>query len=256
MKRTLAIVTLGLVALMTTLGTSSQREQHPRETTHTNEEDRANPSRRALAPGSIYLRRDTWYEFALEQFNPNNVDYGARIEERRQVFLDESVRNPYFVYSAGVTLALLLMTMLCTKQWIDQRRVLWITAEMMADLYRHDLYSRRIAEKAIRKYNEHVESCNHAIETSQHGTTIQGTELDQEASRVNLEQVTEERDCYLREWDAAQRELATNRRLLTELSLRLPMDNVSARPGRDTNTAASIAVNSVDPTVVRYSSKD
>ena len=255
MKRTLAIVTLGLVALMTTVGTSSQREQHPRETTNTNEEHRANPSHRALAPGSSYQRRDTWYEFVLKQFNPNNIDYGAWIEERRQAFLNESVRNPYFVYSASVTLALLLMTMLCTKQRIDQRRILWITSEMMADLYRHDFYSRRIAEKAIRKYNEHVESCNRAIETSQHGASIQGTELDQEAWRVKLEQATEERDCYLREWDAAQRELATNRRMLTELSMRLRLDNRSARPASDTNTAASIALNSADPTVVRHINK-
>ena len=72
---------------------------------------------------------------------------------------------------------------------------------------------------------------------------------------MKLEQVTAERDCYLREWDTAQRELATNRRKLTELSLRLPLDNVSARPGSDTNTAASIALNSADPTVVRHSSK-
>jgi len=62
------------------------------------------------------------------------------MEERRQLLLNESVRNSYFMYSAGVTLALLLMTMFCAKQWIDQHRVLWITAEMMADLYNHDLH--------------------------------------------------------------------------------------------------------------------
>src|SRR5271165_6746945 len=29
-----------------------------------------------------------------------------------------------------------------TKQWIDHRRAMWITAEMMTDLYNHDAYSR------------------------------------------------------------------------------------------------------------------
>ena len=57
----------------------------------------------------MYQRRDTWYEFLLKQFNPSNFDYGAWMEERRQVFLDASVRNPYFKYSTGVTIALLLM---------------------------------------------------------------------------------------------------------------------------------------------------
>ena len=82
----------------------------------------------------MYQRPDTWYEFLLKQFNPSNFDYGAWIEERRQVFLDASVRNPYFKYSLGTTIALLIMAMLYTKQWIDHRRAMWITAEMMTDL--------------------------------------------------------------------------------------------------------------------------
>ena len=97
------------------------------------QEHRASPPRRAEVVGSTYQRRDTWYEFLLKQFNPNNLDYGASMEERRQAFLNETVRNRYFEYSASVTLALLLMTVFCAKQWIDQRRILWITAEMMAD---------------------------------------------------------------------------------------------------------------------------
>ena len=194
MNRTLALVTLGLVGLTTTVGTSSQVEQYPRKAMQTSQEQRASPPRRAEVVGSTYQRRDTWYEFLLKQFNPNNLDYGASMEERRQAFLNETVRNRYFEYSASVTLALLLMTVFCAKQWIDQRRILWITAEMMADLYRHDLYSRHIAEKAIRKYNEHIERCNRAIETGQHEAAMLGTEPDQEAWRQKLEHVTEERD--------------------------------------------------------------
>src|ERR1035441_966006 len=49
------------------------------------------------------------------------------------------------------------------KQWIDHRRAMWITAQMMADLYNHDLCSRDVAEKAIHKYNQHIERCNRAI---------------------------------------------------------------------------------------------
>src|SRR6516164_5669328 len=88
----------------------------------------------------------------VRQINPNNLDYGAWMEERRQALLNESGRNPYFKYSAAVTLTLLLMIVVCVKQWFDYRRTLWITAEMMADLYNHDLYSRNAAEMAIRRY--------------------------------------------------------------------------------------------------------
>src|SRR5664279_4294982 len=99
---------------------------------------KAQGQRQAPPARPIYQRRDTWYEFLLKQFNPSNFDYGGWIEERRQVFLDASVRNPYFKYSLGTTIALLVMAMLYTKQWIDHRRAMWITAEMMTDLYNHD----------------------------------------------------------------------------------------------------------------------
>ena len=253
MNRTLAIVILGLVGLTTTVRTSAQPERRPWEAKQTKQEDQANPPHRAQAQGPTHHRGDTWYEFLFRQFNPSNFDYGAWMEERRQVFLNESVRNPYFNYSAGVTLTLLVMTMVCAKLWIDQRRTLWITAEMMADLYNHDLYSRDVAEEAIRKYNDHIERCNRAIEAGQHSTAMLGTEGDQEGWRAKLTQVTEERDRYLRELDAAQKELKTNSRTVAELSLRL--DNVSAKPGTNGKTPSSIALNSADPTVVRHINK-
>ena len=80
-----------------------------------------------------------------------------------------------------------------------------------------------------------------------------GTEGDQEGWRAKLTQVTEERDRYLRELDAAQKELKTNSRTVAELSLRL--DNVSAKPGTNGKTPSSIALNSADPTVVRHINK-
>jgi hypothetical protein len=43
-----------------------------------------------------YQRSDTWYEFLLKQFNPDDLDYGKWMEQHRRAFLDASVRNPYF----------------------------------------------------------------------------------------------------------------------------------------------------------------
>ena len=50
---------------------------------------------------------------------------------------------------------------------------MWITAEMMTDLYNHDQYSRDVAGQAIQKYNEHIERCNRAIEAAatRHGSS-------------------------------------------------------------------------------------
>ena len=121
---------------------------------------------------------------------------------------------------------------------------------MMTDLYNHDLYSRDVAEKAIEKYNRHIERCNRAIEASQHDTAMPGAEADHDAWRTKLEQVAEERDRYLRERDAAQKELDTNRRTLAELSLRL--DTMSAKAGSNGKPGASVELSTSDPTVVRH----
>jgi hypothetical protein len=249
-KRKLAIVALAVVGLASTTSAYAQQPRTAQGTSHNPEQMHAGAQPRAQPLHPVYQRHDTWYEFLLKQFNPTNFDYGAWMEERRQVFLNESARNPYFKYSAGVTIALLLMTIICAKQWIDYRRTLWITAEMMADLYNHDLYSRSVAEKAIRKYNDHIERCNRAIEAGQHGTMNLETESGGDAWRTKPEQVTEERDRYLRERDAAQQELETNRRTLAELSLRL--DDISTKPGRSGEATSSIDLNSTDPAVVRH----
>jgi hypothetical protein len=248
-QRKLAIVALTFAGLAAPSSATAQQPQQSQVIPHNQQQPKTDPPLPAKSSRPMYQRGDTWYEFLLKQFNPGNIDYGAWMEERRRVFLDESVRNPYFKYSAGVTLGLLLMTVICVKQWIDHRRTLWITAEMMADLYNHDLYSRDIAEKATEKYNNHIERCNRAIEAGQHGNAMPGTDSDQESWKAQLDHVTEERDRYLRERDAAQRELDTNRRTLTELSLRV--EGMSIKQGSNGEVGSFVELSSADPNVVR-----
>ena len=250
MKHQIATAMLALVVMMAAIPASAQLEGHPRRTRDTQEQAHPDARLRAESIVPIYHRSDTWYEFLLKQFNPANVNYGEWMEERRQIFLDASARNPYFKYSAGVTIALLMLMGVCVKQWIDHRRVLWVTAEMMTDLYNHDLYSREVAERAIEKYNRHIERCNRAIEASQRDPAMPGVEADHDAWRTKLEQVAEERDRYLRERDAAQRELDTNRRTLAELSLRL--DSMAAKSGSNCKPGASVELSTTDPAVVRH----
>ena len=129
------------------------------------------------------------------------------MEERRQVFLDASVRNPYFKYSLGTTIALLVLAMLYSKQWIDYRRTMWITAEMMTDLYNHDLYSRDVAEKAIQKYNQHIERCNRAIEAAQHGSTLPAATADADLLNAQLQKTAGELNLANTENAALQEQL-------------------------------------------------
>ena len=193
----------------------------------------------AVRPASpLYQRRDTWYEFLLKQFNPDDIDYGSWLDERRQAFLEARVHNPYFKYSAGVTLALVLMTLVVAKQRIDHHRSMWITAEMMTDLYNHDAYSRQVAREAIETYNHHIERCNRAVEASDHG--VPAMDSDNHRLTAELQAVTAERDSYRRERDLAKQELTEKERVLADMSMRLDALVKKADSGRNTPSASSV----------------
>ncbi len=113
--------------------------------------------------------RQTWYEFVVQQFNKANFDYGTWIEQRRQAFLDATVKTPYFWYSFSITGSLLFLMLAYTKLYVDHRRTIRIATEIQTDLGNHDLYSRRASRQAIEKYNRHIEQCNRAIENAESG---------------------------------------------------------------------------------------
>jgi len=249
-KRTLAVVILALAGLMSFVPVTAQQRPQSHAVPHAQRQAQPQGQRQAPPARPLYQRRDTWYEFLLKQFNPSNFNYGAWIEERRQVFLDASVRNPYFNYSLGTTIALLIMAMLYTKQWIDHRRAMWITAEMMTDLYNHDLYSRDVAEKAIQKYNQHIERCNRAIEAEAGGRALPAADPDTEELKTKLKRAAEERDLYMQERDKAKAELATSALTLAQMSLRL--DGVSSKPGATVGTGQSSELRNSDPAVIRH----
>jgi hypothetical protein len=249
MKRTVATVALAVVGLMTAGSAIAQQERQFPRASHEQQQVQPNVRPRTQAARPMYQRGDTWYEFLLKQFNPNNFDYGKWMEERRQVFLDESVRNPYFKYSLGTTIGLLIMAMLYTKQWIDHRRAMWITAEMMTDVYNHDTYSRGVAREAIQKYNEHIERCNRAIEVADHGMSIRGADSDANNLKTVLESVTGERDSYKRERDLAKRELLEKEKLIADMSVRL--DAMAKKTDPNRAAAVSVDLSAADPKVVQ-----
>ena len=157
----------------------------------------------------------------LKQFNPDDVDYGFWIERQRRALIEARMKNPYFLYGLCTSIAFLLAIAVCTKLWIDHHRSMWITAEMMADVYNQDAYSRRIAQEAIEKYNTHIERCNRAIEAAEHGEAASATGSEVEQLRGELICVTGERDTATRERDLAREELRQKAEILAEMSIRL-----------------------------------
>ena len=249
MKRTIATLTLAVVGLMTTGPAIAQQRPQSAVAVHGQREAQSQTQSQAPAARPIYQRRDTWYEFLLKQFNPSNFDYGAWMEERRQVFLDASVHNPYFKYSLGTTIALLVMAMLYTKQWIDHRRAMWITAEMMTDLYNHDAYSRGVAREAIEKYNDHIERCNRAIEAAEQGISIPGADSDANNLKSELVSVADQRDSYKRERDLAKRDLQEKEQLIAAMSLRV--DAIGKKTDPSQAAASSFDMSAADPKLVQ-----
>ncbi len=250
MKRMIAIVALAAMGLITAGPAVAQ--QRPPSPVALHGQRRAQPQGQQQAPPArpMYQRSDTWYEFLLKQFNPSNFDYGAWMEERRQVFLDASVRNPYFKYSSCVTLALLLLTAICAKQWIDRRRVMWITAEMMTDLYNHDLYSRAVAEKAIQKYNQHIERCNRAIEAAQHGSTLLVAAGDTDQLNAQLQKTASELNLANTDNAALQEQLKQKSNVIVELSLRV--DALSKKNGGSLASSQPIDLSGADPNLIKH----
>ena len=174
------------------------------------------------APRQPYRSRETWYEFLVRQFNPTNFNYGSWFEERRQAFLAASVRTPYFWYSLGATVVLLFLLIDDARLRLDRRRSLRLAAEIFADLYNHDQYSRQLAREAIEKHNQHIEHCNRTIEAAESADGRPGwggTEM--ENLRTELQRVAAQLDATTQERNKLQEELRQKALVVTDLSLRL-----------------------------------
>jgi hypothetical protein len=169
-----------------------------------------------------YVDRDTWYEFLLKQFNRSNFDYGAWFEKRREVFLQATVKEPHFWYSVSVTAGMLLIMVAYTKLYLDHRRSMRVTAEMMADIYSHDLFARQAATEAIEKYNQHIEQCNRAIEASEAGDVRPGwgdTQVD--TLKTELQRVAGQLEATTQDRNKLQEELQQKSLVVADLSMRL-----------------------------------
>jgi hypothetical protein len=169
-----------------------------------------------------HFDRDTWYEFLLKQFNRSDFDYGAWFERRREALLEATVKEPYFWYSVSVTAGLLLIMSAYTKRYLDHRRTMRVTAEMMADIYSHDLISRQAATEAIERYNRHIEQCNRTIEASEAGDVRPGwgdTQVD--SLKMELQRVASQLEATTQDRNKLQGELQQRSLIVADLSTRL-----------------------------------
>jgi hypothetical protein len=77
--------------------------------------------------------QQTWYGALLRQFNPDNLDWGHWLEQRRDAFLEQTAANPYFKYGLVTTTLLMLLAIALAKSQIDKSRIKWLAAERHED---------------------------------------------------------------------------------------------------------------------------
>jgi len=157
---------------------------------------------------AIPAQRQTWYERALSEVNPGDKDFGAAWEERKRAFVIQ-LGNPYFQYGVGATGALVLLLTVVVAQYTSHRRALVVAAQSLADVLRHDQYSREAAREAIRRYNEHIESCNRVIES--------GGEIQAKQDAVHSSELLATRE----ENKALREDCERKSRMIAEMSLQL-----------------------------------
>ena len=190
-----------------------------------------------------YVERDTWYEFLLKQFNRSNFDYGAWFEKRREAFLQATVKEPHFWYSVSVTAGMLLVMVAYTNLYLDHRRSMRVTAEMMADIYSHDLLARQAATEAIEKYNRHIEQCNRAIEASEAGDVRPGWRDPQiDSLKAELQRVANQLEATTQDRNKLQEELQQKSLVVADLCMRLNALSKKVNGSRSSGTGAGETV--------------
>jgi len=198
------------------------------------------PMAAAQAQGRAQPQPDTWYSFLLKQFNPNNLDYGTWMEERRRAFLEATVKNPYFLYSFWLTVCTLLVMSAYAKLSMDGRRERFVTEEMMTDLYNHDLHSRAAAREAIEKYNGHIERCNRVIEAAEGGQPITGSGSESEQLKAKLQQAATDLKAMTEDRGRLKRELEQKSFVVTDLTVRLrALEDALSGDGRASRDAVA-----------------
>jgi len=195
---------------------------------------------RGQSPRQPYLNRSTWYEFLLKRCNPSDFNYGAWLEQWRGVFLEATIKEPHFWYSLSVTAGVLMLMAALAKLSLDHRRSMRITEEMMADLYSHDLHSRQAAKEAIRRYNQHIEQCNRAIEASEGRDARPGWgETQLESLKTELQRVASQLEATTQDRNKLQGELRQKALIVADLSIRLDALSKKVNGPRDTGSSAA-----------------
>jgi hypothetical protein len=167
-----------------------------------------------------YQQSDDFFHASTKLVNPRDIDYGVVIERRRQAFLDASVANPFFWYSALTTLLLMALMIAYGLRVIDEKRWLWRAAEILTDVWNDSELARTNAQMAIEKHNRHMQECNRVVEAQASGRTSPSA-LEADDARSEVVRLRGELDNVGGERNMLKAKLEEKEKLVDNLSVRL-----------------------------------
>jgi len=142
------------------------------------------------AQGGYRGQRTTWYEALFHSLNPKDIDWGMTWEQRRNILMENSIGNKYFVYAAALSLLLIYCIVIITWQRWNHAERLKALAQAAADTANYAGYWKQKAAEAIQKHNDHIEKCNRVIEAGESGLPIgdaEANDLRRELDRARTE---------------------------------------------------------------------
>ena len=146
-----------------------------------------------------------------------------------------------------MTAGLLVMIAAYAKLILDHRRSMRVTAEMMSDLYSHDLYSRQVAKEAIEKYNQHIEQCNRAMEAAESSNGRPGWgNSEVESLRAELQRIAGQLEATTQDRNKLQEELRQKSQVVADLSTRLDALSKKVNGPRNSTSGAGEPVSAGD----------
>jgi endonuclease III len=164
-------------------------------------------------------KHEAWYERVLRQVNPDNTDFGSIWEQRKRDLIGQ-LGNRYFQYSFGATAGIVVLMIVTFARHVSHRRALEVLVQSIADIRRHDEYARQIAREAIRRYNDHIESCNRMIEASESGLWKWISSADLDAMKFKMQCTADELAEARKEVKRLEDELQEKSSVIAEISLR------------------------------------
>ena len=119
------------------------------------------------------------------------VNWGMSWEQRRSIFLENSIGNKYFMYTAALSMLLVYsFVVIVWQRWNHAERLKQL-AQGAADAMNYAQYWKAGAEKATRKHNTHIEKCNRVIEAGESGLptgdTAEAGALRQQVEGMRIE---------------------------------------------------------------------